>query len=168
MESSWALVAHTCNPSYLWGWDGEGCESGPAWANSSQDPVSKITRTKWTGGVAQVTECKALSSHISPTKTKTKPATKNYAWHNFITLVKAYATLFQQNWRQKWLKILPCLDLWLSRWERCAPQPPHFPGKVKSSVLSLCGSPQPCSFFPLWQDSHLLRHHMVSGGLHNV
>jgi hypothetical protein len=28
----------------------------PVWANSLQDPISKITRTKWTGGVAKVVE----------------------------------------------------------------------------------------------------------------
>jgi hypothetical protein len=36
-------------------------------------PISKITRAKWTGGVAQVVEhllceCKALSSNSNPTK----------------------------------------------------------------------------------------------------
>jgi hypothetical protein len=45
----------------------------PAWANSSQDPMSKITTAKWTGGVAQAIKhlfCKrkALSSNPSPTK----------------------------------------------------------------------------------------------------
>jgi hypothetical protein len=43
---SWATVAHTCNPSYLGGWDWEGHDSRTAWANSSQDPISKITRGK--------------------------------------------------------------------------------------------------------------------------
>jgi hypothetical protein len=47
----------------------------PAQANSSQDPISKITREKWTGGVAHTIECllcmhKALSSNPSLTKTK--------------------------------------------------------------------------------------------------
>jgi hypothetical protein len=42
----------------------------PAWANSSQDPISKITRAKWTGGVTQAVELllcksKALSSNPS-------------------------------------------------------------------------------------------------------
>jgi hypothetical protein len=40
-----------------------------------QDPISKITRAKWTGGVVQAVErlfCKseALSSNPSPTKKK--------------------------------------------------------------------------------------------------
>jgi hypothetical protein len=29
----------------------------PVWANSLWDPISKITRAKWTEGVAQVLEC---------------------------------------------------------------------------------------------------------------
>jgi hypothetical protein len=53
------------NPSYLGGGDQEDLSLRPTWANSSQDPISKITRTKWTGGVAQTVEhlprkCKAL------------------------------------------------------------------------------------------------------------
>jgi hypothetical protein len=49
--------------------------SKPAQANSSQDSISKITRAKWTRGVAQAIElCKheAMSSNPSPTKTKQK------------------------------------------------------------------------------------------------
>jgi hypothetical protein len=49
----------------------------PAQANSSRDPISKITRAKWTGGTAQVVEnllCKneALSSTLMPSKKKKK------------------------------------------------------------------------------------------------
>jgi hypothetical protein len=45
-----------------------------AQANGPWDPISKIIRRKWTGGVAQVVEyllckCKALTSNPSPTKT---------------------------------------------------------------------------------------------------
>jgi hypothetical protein len=49
-------------------------------ANSSQDPIFKITRAKWIGGVAQVVKSllcenllcnqEALSSNASPTKKK--------------------------------------------------------------------------------------------------
>jgi hypothetical protein len=68
-------VAHTCNRSNLGGWGLEDHNWRPAWANSLQDLISKITRTKWTEGVAQAVEhllCKhkALSSNSSPTKEK--------------------------------------------------------------------------------------------------
>jgi hypothetical protein len=68
-------VAHACNPSYLKVWDGENYSSRPARANSSQNRISKITREKWTRGVAQAVEClfckhEALSSNPSPTKNK--------------------------------------------------------------------------------------------------
>jgi hypothetical protein len=42
---------YACNPSYLGRLDWEDCSSRPTWANSSQDPISKITRAKWTGGM---------------------------------------------------------------------------------------------------------------------
>jgi hypothetical protein len=49
----------------------------PAQANSLQDPISKITREKWTGGVAQAVECllckrEVLSSNPSLAKKKKK------------------------------------------------------------------------------------------------
>jgi hypothetical protein len=44
---------HSCHPSYLGGWNQEYCGSRPTQANSSQDPMSKITRTKWTGRIPQ-------------------------------------------------------------------------------------------------------------------
>jgi hypothetical protein len=40
------------NTSYLGSWDQEDCGSRPAWANSSQDPISKITTAKWAVDVA--------------------------------------------------------------------------------------------------------------------
>jgi hypothetical protein len=69
----WAPVALTCNPSYLGGWVWEDWGLRPAWANSSWDPISKITKDKWTGDVAQkvgclLCKCKALNSNPSPTK----------------------------------------------------------------------------------------------------
>jgi hypothetical protein len=48
----WVLVTHTCNPSYLGGRGLEDHGSKPAWANSWQDPISKIPITKkgwWSG-----------------------------------------------------------------------------------------------------------------------
>jgi hypothetical protein len=50
-------AVHACNPSYVGGWDQEDHGSGPVWANSLWDPIFKITRAKWTGGLAQVLEC---------------------------------------------------------------------------------------------------------------
>jgi hypothetical protein len=47
--------------------------SRPAWAKSVQDPISKLTRTKQTGNVAQeclLCECEALSLNLSPRKKK--------------------------------------------------------------------------------------------------
>jgi hypothetical protein len=40
------LVTHTCNPSYLGGWDWEDCSLRPAWANSFRHPVFKKKRKK--------------------------------------------------------------------------------------------------------------------------
>jgi hypothetical protein len=53
--SSQASVAHACKPSYLGGRDQEDKGSKPARANSSRDPISKISNThkKRVGGVAQ-------------------------------------------------------------------------------------------------------------------
>jgi hypothetical protein len=53
-NSSWVLVAHTCNPSYLGSWDGEDCSSKPAWAKSSQNPISKNRQTKMDCCVTEV------------------------------------------------------------------------------------------------------------------
>jgi hypothetical protein len=39
-------VARACNPSYSGGRDKEDYGSKPAWANSSQDPISKNTHPK--------------------------------------------------------------------------------------------------------------------------
>jgi hypothetical protein len=47
---------HACNPSYLGGREREDRGSRPAQANGSQDPISKITRAQWTGGVAQAVD----------------------------------------------------------------------------------------------------------------
>jgi hypothetical protein len=57
-----------------------------AGANSSQDPISKITTTKWTGGVAQAVECllckcKALNANASPSKNKKTKKPKNIQVH---------------------------------------------------------------------------------------
>jgi hypothetical protein len=51
--SSWALVAHDCNPAYAGGRDQEDQGSMPAQANSSQDPILKKPSQKRPCGVAQ-------------------------------------------------------------------------------------------------------------------
>jgi hypothetical protein len=53
-------VANACNPNLLGYWDLEDCGLRPAWANSSRDLISKKTRAKWTGGVAQVVRVSVL------------------------------------------------------------------------------------------------------------
>jgi hypothetical protein len=71
---SWVPVAHTYTASYFGGWDWEDHSSRPTLANSWGDPISKITRAKWTGGVAKALEhlfCKCVpwvqtQSHQSP------------------------------------------------------------------------------------------------------
>jgi hypothetical protein len=49
---NWCQWFMSVNPRSLGGWDGEDWGLGPAWANSSWDPISKITKAKYTGGVA--------------------------------------------------------------------------------------------------------------------
>jgi hypothetical protein len=47
---------------------------GQPWQKVLETPISKITKAKWTGGVAKRVECKnkALSSNPSSTKKKKK------------------------------------------------------------------------------------------------
>jgi hypothetical protein len=66
----------------------------PIQANSSRDPISKITRAKWTGGVAQAVECmlckhETLNSSPSPTgkKRKKKEKRKKPLYSSAITLI---------------------------------------------------------------------------------
>jgi hypothetical protein len=71
--------------SYLGDRDQEDRGLRPAWANSSQDSISKITRAKWTRGVAQATKhlickCETLSSNPTSTKKPPKTTTKTLAW----------------------------------------------------------------------------------------
>jgi hypothetical protein len=54
VKTSQVLVAHACHPSYLGDRDQEDHSSKPAWANNSQDPISKKDPSqKRTGRVAQ-------------------------------------------------------------------------------------------------------------------
>jgi hypothetical protein len=62
-------VAQTCNPSYSGGRDQEDCSLKLAWANSSQDPISKNPSQK---RLAKWLKMRAMSSSPSTAKTKTK------------------------------------------------------------------------------------------------
>jgi hypothetical protein len=109
-------VAHACNPNYLGGWDQEDNGSRPALANSSQEPISKITRAKWTGGLTQTVECllgkhKALNLNPSsnPQKNNRKrfePASQQNEWEiqqeNYDSKKKKKTTPLQKCW--KWEK----------------------------------------------------------------
>jgi hypothetical protein len=67
-----ALVAHIYNPSYSGGKDQEDHSLKPAWANNSQDSISKNPIKKnWAGGMAQ---SEGLSS--SPQTAKRKKRNK--------------------------------------------------------------------------------------------
>jgi hypothetical protein len=87
-----APVAHGCNPSYLGGRDWKDGVSRPSQANTSLYPISKITRAKWTGGMAQVVEhllcnLKGLSSNSSNLSLCQKNYTFVYAHiHLFIII----------------------------------------------------------------------------------
>jgi hypothetical protein len=63
-------VDHACNPGYSGGRDQEDCSSKPAWANSSQDPISKISITE--KGLAEGLREKVLSSSLSTAKQNKK------------------------------------------------------------------------------------------------
>jgi hypothetical protein len=111
---SWAPVAHVCNPSYLGSWDQEDGGLRPTWPNSLQDSISKITREKWTGGVAQVIElllckCEVLSS--SPNTIKKKICSCLNWTHIFVhptTILRNGVSFFKQ-W--KWKSIFPSMAI---------------------------------------------------------
>jgi hypothetical protein len=50
----------------LGGWGWEDCGSRAAQANSSREPISKITRAKWAEGVAQVVKSPEFKSPSHP------------------------------------------------------------------------------------------------------
>jgi hypothetical protein len=68
-----APVTYTCNPGYLGSWDWEDFSSRPAQADSSWDPISKITTAKWTGGVAQAIEHLLLQARSSEFRPQSPP-----------------------------------------------------------------------------------------------
>jgi hypothetical protein len=96
--------AQVYNPSYSGGWDQE--DQGPrlAQANSSRDPISKTTRAKRTGAVAQVTECLLckqgfLSSNPVPPQKKKK---NHNQVRNYILLKKLFTTYLSSSKLRLW------------------------------------------------------------------
>jgi hypothetical protein len=75
ISSCWALVAHTRDPSYLEAKIWRLKVPGRPRQIVPETPISKTTKAKWTGVVAQAVEhllckCEALSSNPSPIKKK--------------------------------------------------------------------------------------------------
>jgi hypothetical protein len=71
-RASQAPVPQTCNPNYSGGRDEKVHSSKPAWANSSQNPISKKPYTKKrAGGVAQ-----GVGPEFKPSTTTNKTTTK--------------------------------------------------------------------------------------------
>jgi hypothetical protein len=67
----------------IWGWDWENCSLRPSQANSSQDSIFKTSRTKWTGGMAQVVQAtfarsKSWFQAPVPPKKKKKSKTQQF------------------------------------------------------------------------------------------
>jgi hypothetical protein len=102
------LAAHARNPSYLEGWDQEDHSLRSAWKKkSSRDPISKITREKWTGGVAQAVQhllCKhkALSSNASPARERERGSRSipilTRAWGKASGSAQSSVSLFINPW----------------------------------------------------------------------
>jgi hypothetical protein len=68
-------VTHACNPSHSGGRDQEDRSSKPAWANSSQDPISKkIPSQKRAGGVGGVAQ--GVGPEFKPQSHKKKKVAK--------------------------------------------------------------------------------------------
>jgi hypothetical protein len=88
-----ALVAHTCNPSYMGGWDWEVRVLKPAWANISWEPsISQIARAKWTGSVVQAVEC-LLCPEFKPENCQKKNLNFSLVCCSFI-LISEFGYLF--------------------------------------------------------------------------
>jgi hypothetical protein len=87
------------NPSYSGGRDQEDHSSKPAWANSLQDPISKIPIVKRTGGVAQGEGPELKPQYHKKKKSTSKKKPKGRSDHkcmcaNNITY-KLYLTVFR-------------------------------------------------------------------------
>jgi hypothetical protein len=90
----------------------EDCGSRPAWAKSSWEPISKITRAKQAGVVAQAVDhllckCKDLSSNPRPTKKKKILSTNQQTRHKPTPPYVPRHNGFLK-WRQHHLKVGFC------------------------------------------------------------
>jgi hypothetical protein len=72
---------YTCNPRYLGSWDQDDQCLRPDQANSSQDPISKITRAKWARVVAQVSGHRLTSTKLNSNPGFTKKKKKKGHFH---------------------------------------------------------------------------------------
>jgi hypothetical protein len=104
-----ALMAHICNSTYLFGWYWEDLGSKTSLSNISWDPISKISRVKWTGSTTQMVEhllckCKTLCSNSSLTKKKIFYKIRKYLTtfdlytHSVSNINKAQVQELQTSW----------------------------------------------------------------------
>jgi 2,3-bisphosphoglycerate-independent phosphoglycerate mutase len=91
-------------PAVLANWEAEvgRISLPPAWANKLQDPISKTTRAKWTGDMAQVVEHllfkrDALSSNSHPIKRKKKKREKLFGEEVFVWSAEKSFVLFAES-----------------------------------------------------------------------
>jgi hypothetical protein len=114
-EMGWTPVVHTCHLSYLRGWDWEDHGSRPAWSNSLQDPISKMTKAYRTMCGTQMVECllckhDTLSSNSSlhthtHTKKQSKGRVTSYLSSSLmlLTLIWTYIVkFFLSHWPTPW------------------------------------------------------------------
>jgi hypothetical protein len=94
-------VAHVFNLSHLGGWDWEDWVSRPAWANSSRDPISKITGAKWPGTVKHLL-CKHQPLSWNPSPTWKKKKGKIYFGLQFIDFSPCSVALGLSQDRLSW------------------------------------------------------------------
>jgi hypothetical protein len=72
-------MAHACNPSYLGGWNLEDHGLRPAWANSTQDSISKNNQSKmdWMcGSSSRVPALQIWSPELNPSQNNQPPPSK--------------------------------------------------------------------------------------------
>jgi hypothetical protein len=85
-------VAHTCNLSYLGGWVPDDGSSRPTQANSLQDPISEITRAKWSRGGpgCRVPALEVRSPELKPQSHQKQQQTKYMKVDLFFFIFKVF------------------------------------------------------------------------------